>query len=130
MKRFLKKIILFALPLFIFFSIIFFIRTDREFCYNYIKGDCDARGKLFYKKLVSESDNIDYLFIGSSKTMNGINDQLIEDSINAHQKNKIHLYNAGYCRFGRNLDFLLCKEFGRKNKFQQIKTASLPFICY
>lgn len=138
MKLFLKKILLFTLPILVMLVVIFFKQTNREFNYNYIKGDCDARGKLFYKKLYSDCNNIDYLFVGSSKTMNGINDGLIEDSLNAGDTVKIHLYNAGYCRFGRNLDYLLCNEFAIKNKIKKIflevrsdeSTTSHPIYAY
>lgn len=120
MKEFVKKIVLFSLPIFIGLLAVFFIKADREFCYNYIKGDCDTRGKLFYKRLEKKSVGMDYLFVGSSKTMNGINDGLIEDSLNKRSQNKLRLYNAGYCRFGRNLDFLLCKEFSKNNALKKI----------
>lgn len=120
MKQFIKKIVLFSLPIIIGLLAVFFIKADREFCYNYIKGDCDTRGKLFYKRLEKKSVGMDYLFVGSSKTMNGINDGLIEDSLNKRSQNKLRLYNAGYCRFGRNLDFLLCKEFSKNNALKKI----------
>ncbi len=138
MKLFLKKILLFALPILVCLTVIFFKRTNREFNYNYIKGDCDARGKLFYKKLSGDCNNIDYLFVGSSKTMNGINDGLIDDSLNTGDTASLHLYNAGYCRFGRNLDYLYCKEFAYKNKIKKIflevrsdeSTISHPMFAY
>lgn len=138
MNLFLKKIVLFTLPILVALGIIFFKRTNREFNYNYIKGDCDARGRLFYKKLYTKNTNVDYLFVGSSKTMNGINDKLIEDSINKNSSTPVHLYNAGYCRFGRNLDFLFCKEFARNNKLKKIflevrsdeSTTSHPIYAY
>lgn len=120
MKEFVKKIVLFSLPIFIGLLAVFFIKADREFCYNYIKGDCDTRGKLFYKRLETKSARVDYLFVGSSKTMNGINDRLIEDSLNKRSPKHLRLYNAGYCRFGRNLDFLLCKEFSKNNALKKI----------
>lgn len=120
MKAFVKKIVLFSLPVFIGLLVVFFIKADREFCYNYIKGDCDTRGKLFYKRLETKSAGVDYLFVGSSKTMNGINDRLIEDSLNKRSPEHLRLYNAGYCRFGRNLDFLLCKEFSKNNALKKI----------
>ena len=66
MKRFVRKIILFGLPLAGVLVWIFFIRTDREFCYNYVKGDCDQRGKLLYKKMYEDRRKVDYLFVGSS----------------------------------------------------------------
>lgn len=136
MKEFIKKISLFVLPLAAVLGVVFFIKADREFCYNYIKGDCDARGKLFYKKLYTKNNNVDYLFVGSSKTMNGINDGLLEDSLSKKEMN--HVYNAGYCRFGRNMDFLLIKEFARQNKLKKVflevrgdeSTTSHPIFAY
>lgn len=138
MKQFIKKILLFSLPIIVGLTIVFFTNAHREFCYNYIKGDCDTRGKLFYKRLEAKSVGVDYLFVGSSKTMNGINDGLIEDSLNKYSKNKLRLYNAGYCRFGRNLDFLLCKEFSKNNNLKKIfvevradeSTTSHPMFAF
>lgn len=138
MKLFLKKILLFVLPVLVILTVIFFKRTNREFNYSYIKGDCDARGKLFFKKLFADCNNIDYLFVGSSKTMNGINDGLIEDSLNTGDTVYLHLYNAGYCRFGRNLDYLFCKEFADEHKLKKIflevrtdeSTSSHPVFAY
>lgn len=138
MRKFLVNILLFSLPIIIVLAIIFFTKVSRGFCYNYIKGDCDARGKLFYKRIYSKAHTIDYLFIGSSKTMNGINDDLIEDTINNGKSGKLRLYNAGYCRFGRNLDYLFLKEFASRHKLKKVflevrsneSTTSHPIFPY
>lgn len=138
MKQFVKHILLFSLPVLMVLGLIFFLKANREFCYNYIKGDCDARGKSFYKRIYTNTNSVDYLFVGSSKTMNGINDGLIEDSLNKHSVTPLHLYNAGYCRFGRNLDVLLCREFAKNNHLKKIflevrrdeSTTSHPIYAY
>jgi hypothetical protein len=120
MKRFVKKIVLFNLPMLVILGIIFFIKTDREFCYNYIKGDCEQRGQSLYKKMYEERNKVDYLFVGSSKTWNNIDDGLLESLINTPDQYHLKLFNTGYCRFGRNLDYLFCKEFVKRNRIKKI----------
>jgi hypothetical protein len=138
MKRFIKKIILFSLPVLIGLGFIFFIKTNREFCYNYVKGDCDGRGKLLYKKIYEDGHKVDFLFVGSSKTWNGIDDELLENLINKPDDYHYKLFNTGYCRFGRNLDYLFCKEFAKRNRLKKIflevrpdeSTTSHPIYPY
>lgn len=120
MNRFVKKIILFSLPLSVGLITVFFLKTNREFCYNYVKGDCEGRGKLLYKKIYEEKNTVDYLFVGSSKTWNDIDDGLLENLINKPGDYHFKLFNAGYCRFGRNLDYLYCKEFLKRNRLKKI----------
>lgn len=114
------KIFLFILPIGILFAVIFFAKTDRYFAYNYMKGDCEARGLHFYNKIYNEKNTVDYLFIGSSKTMNGINDSMMERIINTNRPQHVNLFNAGYCRFGRNMDALLLKEFLKNNSIKKL----------
>ncbi|HWY12908.1 MAG TPA: hypothetical protein VN026_16355 [Bacteroidia bacterium] len=138
MKKFVKKILFFSLPILIGLSFIFFIKTNREFCYNYVKGDCDQRGKLLYKKMYEDKNKVDYLFVGSSKTWNDINDELLENLINIPNSYHARLFNVGYCRFGRNLDYLFCKEFLKRNPIKKIflevradeSTTSHPMFPY
>jgi hypothetical protein len=138
MKQFVKKIFLFSLPILIGLIAIFFIKTNREFCYNYIKGDCEGRGKLLYKKIYEEKNSVDYLFVGSSKTWNDIDDGLLENLINSPDKSRVKVFNTGYCRFGRNLDYLFCKEFLKRNRLKKIflevradeSTTSHPIYPY
>jgi hypothetical protein len=120
MKEFIRKILMFCLPLLVALTAIFFISTNREFCYNYVKGDCDQRGKLLYKKIYEDPNKVDYLFVGSSKTWNDIDDGLLEELINKPGAHHYKLFNVGYCRFGRNLDYLFCKEFLKRNRLKKI----------
>ncbi|MBP7807774.1 MAG: hypothetical protein KA163_00640 [Bacteroidia bacterium] len=138
MKQFVKKIVVFSLPVLIGLGFIFFIKTNREFCYNYVKGDCEGRGKILYKKIYEDKNKVDYLFVGSSKTWNDINDASLEWSINSPELPRIKVFNSGYCRFGRNLDYLFCKEFLKRNKLKKLflevradeSTTSHPIYSY
>ncbi len=138
MKQLVKKIFLFSLPVLIGLIFIFFIKTNREFCYNYVKGDCEGRGKLLYKKIYEEKNSVDYLFVGSSKTWNDIDDGLLENLTNSPDLMSVKMFNAGYCRFGRNLDYLYCKEFLKRNCLKKIflevradeSTTSHPIYPY
>jgi hypothetical protein len=120
MKRFIRKIILFIAPGLAVLCFIFSIKTDREFCYNYVKGDCNQRGELLYKKIYEDPNKVNCLFIGSSKTWNDINDGLLQDLVNKSGQSHLKLFNAGYCRFGRNLDYLYCKEFMKRNYLKKV----------
>lgn len=138
MKRFIKKILLFSSPVITGLIAIFFIKTNREFCYNYVKGDCEGRGKLLYNKIYKEKNSVDYLFVGSSKTWNDIDDALLENILNSPGQSHIKMFNTGYCRFGRNLDYLFCKEFLKRNRLKKIflevradeSTTSHPIYSY
>jgi hypothetical protein len=56
---------------------------------------------------------IDLVFLGSSQTINGINDKLIEDKLACK---RLHVANLGYCRLGVNLYYLLIKEIIKTKK--------------
>ncbi len=126
MGKFLFKIFLFIIPVGILFVIIFFVKTERYFAYHYTKGDCDGRGLFFYNKIYKEKNSIDYIFIGSSKTMNGINDSMMQRIINTKITTPINIYNAGYCRYGRNLNFIFLKEFLKNHSIKKVFFEVLP----
>lgn len=120
MKKFVKKIVLFCVPVILWMLFIFYMTPNREFCFNYIQGDCEGRGKLIYERIYEDTRKIDYLFVGSSKTWNNINDELLEGLIAKPNEFQVKLYNTGYCRFGRNLDYLFCKEFLKCHHLKKI----------
>jgi hypothetical protein len=103
-----------------------------------VKGDCEGRGKRLYKKIYAEKNTVDYLFVGSSKTWNDIDDGLLENLINSPGNYHLKLFNTGYCRFGRNLDYLFFKEFLKRNRLKKIflevradeSTTSHPIYPY
>jgi len=113
MKKIIYKIILFFVPIIIIAEIIFFIPATSDFKIAFLKEDCSGRYNQIENRL-SNKKNIDILFLGSSKTMNGINDSLIESLTGEN------CYNAGYCRYGRNLEFLIAKKYVQAFKIKKL----------
>lgn len=104
MKKALFKTALFLLPVMVVFILFPIDRRDR---YNGLKEDCFNHGIWLYDRLFYSQKPIDIAFIGSSHTVNGINDKLIEDSL---KSTGLTVANFGYCRLGRNLSYVLLKE--------------------
>lgn len=110
MKKFCLKLILVILPLLIAFA---FFPIERRNRYIGLKDDCFNHGIWIFDRLYQNEKAVDVAFIGSSHTVNGINDKLIEDSL---KQFGAHVLNLGYCRLGRNLSYVFVKELIRTKK--------------
>ncbi len=69
---------------------------------------CEGRSIYIHDRIYLNKKSIDIAFIGSSHTTNAINDSLIENHIN--NIDSLRITNLGFCRFGRNLYYLLSKD--------------------
>lgn len=69
-----------------------------------LSGDCANHAIWIHDRIVNNNSPIDIAFIGSSHTMHAINDELITN------KSGQRTTNFGYCRFGRNLNYVLTKK--------------------
>lgn len=118
MKRFLRRVLLFLLPPALVCALLFRFPFDKKFAYQYVKGDCDNRGGWLYPQMNSNS-NGGIVFIGSSRTMNGVNDSLLEALLAQNGKAQPVL-NLGYCRLGDNLWYSLVKDYLRRHHPKQI----------
>lgn len=63
-----------------------------------------------YNAIYTTAKSADVLVLGSSRTMNGINDSL------ANTLGNTKFLNLGYCRYGRNLDYFFADEYCKKHK--------------
>ena len=102
MGKLLKNIILFLIPLLVLITL---LQVDKRYKYQELKDDCFDHGLWVYDRIYNNSAPVDIAFLGSSHTINGIDDQLITENIKIGQA-----ANFGYCRLGRNLSFVLLKE--------------------
>ncbi len=103
MKRFYLHFFLFLLPVFI--GLYFLpINTQRQF--QGLKDDCEGHAIWMYDRIFENGKPVDLLFLGSSQTINGIDDGLIESSLKEYGINTL---NFGYCRYGRNLHLTILK---------------------
>lgn len=102
MKKLLQKSLLFVAPIILLLAL---LPVNRRFKYQGLKDDCFNHGLWIHDRIFVNKDPIDLAFIGSSHTINGIDDQLINEKL-ANAK----VTNLGYCRLGRNLSYILLKE--------------------
>ena len=102
MKKLLTYLLFFILPIII---LVLIIPVDKRLKYIGLKDDCFNHGIWIYDRINHNPKPIDIAFLGSSKTINGVNDKLISDSLESFSA-----ANLGYCRLGRNLHYVLLKE--------------------
>jgi hypothetical protein len=139
MKRFLFNIALFLLP--ILASIIWLFQSDyqRSFAYYFVKNDCFNQGEWIYDRLYDNAKPVDIAFIGTSHTINGVHDILIEKMLNEGRKtDTVDVLSVAYCRHGSNMHYLILKELLKNKKpkilivevLEEIRTNSHPIFPY
>jgi hypothetical protein len=105
MKQILLKLGLFfslmMIPIITFFTLPY----SEEFAYHYIENDCYNHGSWIYDRINHNPSPIDVAFIGSSHTIHAIQDKKTEELLGQN----IHIANLGYCRYGRNIEYLILK---------------------
>ena len=112
MRKLIKNILCFLTPLLI---VIIVLPVNERLKYQGLKDDCFNHGIWIYDRIHSNTKPIDIAFLGSSHTINGINDKLISDNITCGQA-----VNLGYCRLGRNLTYVLLKELISKKDIKHL----------
>lgn len=117
MFKLLFKLICLALAVtLIALAVVLFAPYDRDTAYSYAPiTDTDDGGKLAW---VHERVKrpIDYAFIGSSHTLRGIDDELIENAVHGAGYRSVKVCNLGRNFIGRNLDYLVVKELLERQK--------------
>lgn len=106
MKVLFKHIIRFVLPLLL---VIYLVPISNKLKYSGLKDDCINQGAWIYNRAYENQTPIDIAFLGSSHTLNGINDAYI-----SKQLKPLIATNLGYCRLGRNLNYSLLKMINEK----------------
>jgi len=105
MEKIIHKLILFFSL--IVFSIVslFILPYSNEFAYHFIENDCYNHGSWIYDRINHNPAPIDVAFIGSSHTLHAIQDRKLEELL----AQNVHFANLGYCRYGRNIEYLFLK---------------------
>ena len=109
MRRFFFHIALFALPFIGLGAYIWLKEQPREVAYNAVQKDCRT-GDWVYKRLFEVETPVDVAFVGTSKTMCGIDDRLLERRLLEEKGVEVHVANLGLCRIGENLHYLLVRD--------------------
>ncbi len=105
MKRVLLKIGIFFSILAVPLATLFILPHSGEFAYHYIENDCYNHGSWIYSRLKNNPAPINIAFIGSSHSIHAFQEQKIEATL----KMKNHVANLGYCRYGRDMEYILLK---------------------
>ena len=95
-----------------FLVLIFVIPVDSRMKFEGLKDDCFNHGIWIYDRIHNNEKATDIVFLGSSLTINSINDPLIEQGLD----NTTSVVNFGYCRLGMNMNYALWKEVLKKKK--------------
>jgi len=120
MKLFFKNIITFlALP-FLGFVLLFFLEYDRQFAWNFIKGDCSDYGHWIYNRIYNHPKPIDVAFIGSSVTKSSVNDYYAEHWFGKQTALDWHFANLSFCQFGRNMNYIILKDLFKKRTVKYV----------
>ena len=112
MKQFVKYILRFLLPVLAVIAVLMVVPVNKRLRYKNINNDCYNHGIWIYDRIFENPAPVDIAFIGSSHTLNAINENRMQDSLN-----ELHLNVTafGYCRLGVNLYYVLVKDL-LKNK--------------
>lgn len=109
MKKFVLHMFLFLLPVMAGWIIVVSKPLDKKRAYHYLTDDCEGRGAWMYRRIYESKEPVDIAFLGSSHTINGINDTLI-NQILGNSGSTQTACNLGYCRLGRDLTYVLMKH--------------------
>jgi hypothetical protein len=104
MKKLLIHIVLFLLPLLV---VLLLLPVNKRLRYVSLKDDCFNHGIWLHDRIFENPIPVDIAFLGSSHTINAIDDHQIEKIL---EGKNVHVLNLGYCRLGRNMDYALLKE--------------------
>jgi hypothetical protein len=106
MRKILLKLLLFSGVLLLPAMGLFMLPYSGKFARHFIENDCYNHGAWIFDRITDNPTPIDIAFIGSSHTIHAFQ----EKSIEALLPEKLNIVNLGYCRFGRNLEYLFVKE--------------------
>lgn len=106
MRKILLKLLLFSGVLLLTTIGLFMLPYSGKFARHFIENDCYNHGAWIFDRITDNPTPIDIAFIGSSHTIHAFQEKRIE----ALLPEKLHIANLGYCRFGRNLEYLFVKE--------------------
>ncbi len=116
MKKLLKQISLFLLPLVIGIALLFSINPDKQFSYYFVKGECNNKAGWIYDRIFLSDKKLDVVFIGASQTACAVKDELIEKRLNEQTGEKVKVASLGYCRGGRDIQYSMLKDVFREKK--------------
>lgn len=129
MKRFLKKLFLFLLLIIVLVSVIILWPIDKKKQYTYLGGDF-IKSAWNYQRIFKDSRNIDIAFIGTSHTLNGVLDSIIEYNVNNRLNTNLNVANIAQKDIGRNMQYAVIKDLFKNKKPELIIIEALEIESY
>lgn len=106
MKKLLVRLIIFCVLPLALAATLFCIHIPEKYSYSYIRNaGCQGRSDWIYERIFEDTAQLDVVFIGTSHTMNAIDDSLIETHVNG-----LKVLNMAFCDFGRSFDYVIVKH--------------------
>jgi hypothetical protein len=116
MKKFLVKIFWFGLPFLAGGICLFCVNPDKQFRYRFVEGECSNKASWIYDRVFLSERNMDVVFIGASQTACAVKDELIEKKLGELTGETVKVASLGYCRGGRDIQYVMLKEVFRQKK--------------
>jgi hypothetical protein len=116
MKKLTSHIFLFTLPLIAGVVFLFMIPVDKNFSYHFVKGECDNKASWIYNRIFEQKEEIDIAFTGASQTSCAIMDEYLGNELTKLTGNPINVANLGYCRRGRDIQYVMLKDLFQQKK--------------
>jgi len=108
MRKFCRHIALFLLPFTTVAFLILNFEPERVTLWNSYPDDCDTRGQWIAEVIFNSTEPIDVAFLGSSHTINGIQDSLAGALLSSNEN--LRAVNLGYCRFGPEMNLIVLRD--------------------
>ena len=116
MKKFVKYIIAFFIPFLLGIVPLFILPLDKGFSYRFVMGECDNKASWIFNRIFIKKDNIDLAFMGASHISCAIMDEYIGKELNLFSEKEIKVANLGYCRGGRDIQYVMLKDLFQNKK--------------
>ncbi len=81
-----------------------------------MKGECDNKASWIYHRIFEDDRQIDIAFTGASQTSCAIMDEYVEKMLTNSKKDNINVANLGYCRRGRDIQYVMLKDLFEHKK--------------
>lgn len=90
-------------------AVILFLPVDKKYQYAFVKNACTLKSNYIYHRIYDDTLPVDVVFLGSSHTMCGINDSIVQKVLADHG-HQLHAANLGFCRMGRDMEYTILKD--------------------
>lgn len=110
MKGFVKQLLFFFIPVLLVVIAVFLMPLDKQFAYNFVKGECSNHGKWIHDRLNLNPAPIDVAIVGTSVGWGLFDDRALSNMLTEEKGKSVNVVNLSYCRPGFNMRALMVEE--------------------